>query len=120
MGDLRKFRHRLVADPLRRAVRRDQLRMLGLELLQPLQQPVVLPIADLRRRLDVILGVVTADLFAKLLDLGGDGVRHGSQPHPHAAAHGTDMPRSGCGIKQRNFNGPEPVLRNWCGSCGAT
>jgi len=52
---------------------RNQIGMLGLELLQPLQQSVVLPIADLRRRLDIILVVVAANLFAKLLDLGGSG-----------------------------------------------
>ena len=31
---------------------------------------------------------------------------------PQAAVHMPFMPRSGCGIKQRNFSGPVPVLRN--------
>ncbi len=42
------------------------------------------------------------------------------QSQPQAAAQGPDMPRKGCGIRHRKRKGPEPVLRNWCTSCGAT
>jgi len=67
----------LVADPLRGTVGRDQLGMRGLELLQPLDQPVVLKVGNLRGRFHVILPVVAADLFTEPGDFGGR-VRHGS------------------------------------------
>ena len=41
----------LFADALRGAVGRDQLGVAGLQLLQPLDEPIVLRIADFRRRL---------------------------------------------------------------------
>ena len=41
----------------------DQLRMGGLQFLQPPDQPVILAVADLRGRLDVVFVVVAADFF---------------------------------------------------------
>ncbi len=60
-----------LADALGRAVRRDQLGMLGLQLLQPLDEPIILEIADLRCRLDVVLPVVIADFLAEPGNFGG-------------------------------------------------
>ena len=40
--------------------------------------------------------------------------RRRTQSQPHAAAQGPVWPRKGCGIKQMNFSGAEPGLRNWC------
>ena len=62
---------RLVADALRGAVGRDQLGMLGFELFQLLDEPVVIGIGDLRGRLDVVFPVVAADFVAKPGDFGG-------------------------------------------------
>ncbi len=65
MLDLRQFADRLIADPLRGAVGRDQLGMGRFKLLEPLQELVVVAVADLRRRLDIVLQVVVADLVAE-------------------------------------------------------
>ena len=53
----------------------------------------------------------------------GSTVGSGSEPQPltpepsscrpHAATHEVAGPRVECGIRQRNFSGAEPVLRNW-------
>ena len=45
--------------------------MLGLELLEPFDQPVVLAVADLGGRLDVVLPVVAADFLAEPGNFGG-------------------------------------------------
>jgi len=63
MGNLREPCDGLVAAALRGTVRRNQLRMLGFERLEPLEQAIVLEIRELRRRFDIILIVVAADLF---------------------------------------------------------
>ena len=69
---------RLIADALRGAVGRDERGMRGLQLLQPLDQPVVLKVADLRGRLNVVLPVVVADLLAEPGNFSGRIGRHGS------------------------------------------
>ena len=46
---------------LRRAVRRDQLRVFGLKLLEPLDKPVVFEVGNLRSRLDVVFPIVPRD-----------------------------------------------------------
>ena len=52
----------------------DQLGMGGLQFLEPLDQPVVLAVADLRGRLDVVFIVVAADFFPQPGDfLGSSG-----------------------------------------------
>ena len=66
--DLVQLGDRLVADPLRGAVGRDQLRMLGFQVLEPLQQAVVFQVADFRLGLDVVLAVVIADLVPQAFD----------------------------------------------------
>ena len=75
MRDRMQLRDRAIADPLRGAVGRDQLGMLRFELLEPLEQPIVLSIVNLGRRLDVVFVIVMADLLAELFDLvsGGHG-----------------------------------------------
>ena len=82
MLDRREPLDRLVADALRGAVGRDQLGMLGLELLEPLHQPVVLEVGDLRRRLDVVFPVVVADFLAEPGDFGGRNFGHFAAPIP--------------------------------------
>ncbi len=71
MLDRREALDRLVADALRGAVGRDQLGMLGFELLEPLDEPVVLAVGDFRGRLDVVLPVVVADFLAEPGDFRG-------------------------------------------------
>ena len=68
--DLQQFAHRLVADPLRGAVGRDQLGMGRFKLLEPLHELVVFAVADLRRGGDVVEVIMTANLVAKAGDLG--------------------------------------------------
>ncbi len=80
MLDLPQLAHRLVADPLRGAVGRDQLGMGRFKLLEPLHELVVFAVADLRRGGDVVQIVVTADFLAKRGDLGSWGLGHGSGP----------------------------------------
>ena len=61
MADGDESLDRLAADALRGAVRRDQLRMLGLDLLQLLEQAVELAVGNLRFGLDVVFLVVVID-----------------------------------------------------------
>ena len=82
----------------------------GLELLQPLHQPVVLEVADLRRRLDVVLAVVVANLLAQRFDALGNMHGHGQEPHSGATV--TCFPRAELGTRQRNLSGASPVFRN--------
>src|SRR5260221_2491915 len=87
MVNFSEFRDRLAADSLRRAVRRDQLRVFRFEFLQTLQQPVEFPIADFRRCLNVILAAVKFDLRSQLLDLlmsrtAHSGLRSTATPVP--------------------------------------
>ena len=79
--DLNQIRNRAVADPLGRAVGRDPLGMLRLDLLQPFEQPVVVQVADLRTRLDIVLAIVIADLFPQRLQFVLLCARH--LPHLH-------------------------------------
>ena len=72
-----ELRHRLVADPLRGAVCRHQLGVFFLERTQVGEQAVVVAVADLRRRLDVILPVVMPDLLPQAFDLSGGRRGHG-------------------------------------------
>src|SRR6266481_6103186 len=65
---LHKALARLAADALRRRVRRDQLRALGLQALQLLHEAVKLGVADLRRVQHVIKVLMATDLFAQFLD----------------------------------------------------
>ena len=76
MLDLRERIDRLIADALRRAVRADQLGMLGLELAQPLDQAIVIGVRDLGLGLDVVLPIVITNLLAQAFDLGLDVLRH--------------------------------------------
>ena len=73
MLDRREALDRLIADALRGAVGRDQLGMVGFELLEPLDEPIVLGVGNLRRRLDVVFPVVAADFLAKPGDFRGGG-----------------------------------------------
>ncbi len=68
MLDLRQLAYWLAANPLGRAVGRDQLGMGRFEPLELVQQPIVLEIADLRVVENVILAIVKANLVAQLLD----------------------------------------------------
>ena len=78
-----EFADRPLADALRGAVGRDQLRMLRFKRLEPLHQPIVFEIADLRRRLDVVFLIVMANLLAEFFDLAGGG-------HQRAGGWGAD------------------------------
>ena len=60
--DRPEFGQGRAADALGGAVGSGQLGMLGLERLETLHEAVVLPVADLRRRLDVVEAVVPVDL----------------------------------------------------------
>ena len=76
MFDLHKPFNGLVAHAPRGAVRRNQLGMLGLQLFQPLDQPIVLEIGYLRGGSHVIQIIVTPDFLAKPGDFGGRIGRH--------------------------------------------
>ncbi len=78
MLDVRQCVHRLLAHALRGTVGSDQVWMGGFQLLQPLDQLIVLPVADFGLRLGVIFPIVVANLFAKLFDFLGGG--HGNGP----------------------------------------
>ena len=69
---------RLAADTLRGGIRRDQLGMGGLELLQFLHQPVEFGVADLGIVENVVAILVIANLVAKLVDLS---LNVGSRSH---------------------------------------
>src|ERR1041385_3773529 len=66
----------LASDALSRRVRRDQLRLLGLELLQLIHQPVEFRVADLRIVEHVIAVLVMANLVAKRFNAGCRFVTH--------------------------------------------
>ena len=72
-----ELRYRLVADPLRGAVGRHQFGMFVLEHTQVGEQAIVVAVADLRCRLDVILPVVMPDLLPQTFDLSGGRRSHG-------------------------------------------
>ena len=55
-------------DALRRRIGRDEIGMLGLELLELVQQPIELLVGDLRIVVDVVALFVMADRVAKLAD----------------------------------------------------
>ena len=65
MPDGRELPQRLARDPLRGRVRRYQLRMLGLQLLELREQLVILLIRDLGLVLDVVEVIVLAYLLAE-------------------------------------------------------
>ena len=62
MRDRMQFRHRLITDSLRGAIKRDELGMLCLEVLKVLDERVIFSIADLRRRLYIVETVMATDL----------------------------------------------------------
>ena len=90
-----EFGHGLAADPLRRAVGRDEVGVLRLEGLELRDEPVVLEVADLRRRLDVVLAVVPPDLVAEPGDRLGSGLTHRPAPARPAAHVESAPPRRG-------------------------
>ena len=104
---------RLSTDTLRRAVRRDQFRMLRLQFLQPLHQPIEVEVADHRLGFDIVLVIVeldfaaeSADLFfdRQLVQLGkevGNGCGHDGLRRIRAAAAGRNRP-GGRGYFQAN------------------
>ena len=87
VADLREPGDGLVADALRRRVRRDQLGVLGLERLQLAEQRVVDVVADLRVVEDVVAVVVVGDLLAQLGDLAA------RRRSFHLAGRGREQPR---------------------------
>ena len=129
MRDLSQFGNRLIADPLRRAVGRDQFRMLLLELLELGQQPVVLEVGDLRRRFDVVLAVVVANFVAQKLDplrvlsahardcrqifARQQAARRQSNPGPAPTAGAISplLPRRTAAPRSRPFQWPIPLAR---------
>jgi hypothetical protein len=68
---------RLSADPLRWAVGGNQLGVLLLQLAEPPEEPIELPVAHRRRGLDVVQVIVALDLPAQFFDLFTDGAGHG-------------------------------------------
>ena len=88
---------RLAADALRGRVGSDQLRMLGLEILQLLHQLVEFEVADLRLVEDVIEMFVMANRVAQRFDLGGsifNGRHRGNYNDSRTAPHGVQAKRS--------------------------
>jgi hypothetical protein len=79
MLDLHQVRNGRLADALRGAVGREQLRMRGFELLQLVHQPVVLQVRNFRRRLDVILVIVMTNQLPQLVHAHRGGF-HGTAP----------------------------------------
>lgn len=73
MLDLGERRQRRTADPLRRRITRDQLRMLGLQGLEFLEQAIVLGVRDARLVEDVITVVVLIQFSAQFEDAGVGG-----------------------------------------------
>src|SRR5579871_1203588 len=69
---------RLASDTLRGRVRRHELRMIGLELLQPVHDHVVLRVRYFRRIENVVQMLVVTKFVAEGLDLlvGREGMRH--------------------------------------------
>ena len=67
-----------IANPLRGALGRDQLRVRRLKLPQLLEQQIVVKVADDRRSLDVVAAIVFADLLPQSLNPGGSRVGHGT------------------------------------------
>ncbi len=78
--------------------------MLGLELLEPVDQPVIIVIVDLRRRFDVVFPVVMPDFLAKPLDFAGNVGRHGQTDQRPGA--GSPPPSSTNG----KLNGTVPIF----------
>jgi hypothetical protein len=68
VDELREGVRRLLPDPLRGAVGRDQIGVLRLQKAQLALELVVLLVADLRAVEDVVQPLVPADLGAKLVD----------------------------------------------------
>ncbi len=64
MLDLRQLVDRFAADAVGGTVGRDEFRMLRFEPFEFVHQPIVLEVADLGRRQDVVQTVVATDLFA--------------------------------------------------------
>ena len=64
---------RTAGDALRRRIRRDEIRMLGLEPLELVQQPIELLVGDLRIVVNVVALFVMADLLrgARLMRASG-------------------------------------------------
>ena len=73
MLDLGERRQRRTADPLRRRITRDQIRMLGLQGLELVEQPVVLGVRDARLVEDVVTVVVLIQFSAQFEDTGVGG-----------------------------------------------
>jgi hypothetical protein len=67
MADLDQIRDRLAADPLRRRVGGDELRMLGLDRPQLVKEGVVDVVADLGIVEDVVPVAVVLELLAQLV-----------------------------------------------------
>ena len=65
MRDSRKAFDRMAGDALRRRVRRDEIRVLGLELLEIVQQAIELAVGDFGSGVDVVALFVMADGVAK-------------------------------------------------------
>jgi hypothetical protein len=81
MADLDQVRHRLAAGPLRRRVGGDELRMIGLDRPQLIEQRVVDVVADLGIVEDVVAIAVVVQLAAQL---GGALGRVGRLGRSHA------------------------------------
>ena len=86
-----QLRNRCVADALRGTVGRDELGMRRFEFLQPIEQAVVLEIADRRRGVDVIGAVVRADFGAEGVEL-----------LLNVVGHATDFSVGGAGFASRD------------------
>jgi hypothetical protein len=72
MADCLEAGDGLAANPQRGAIGRAQLRVLGLQGFQFVEQPVELAVGDLRLRFDVVLVVVVVEEPAQLLGTFGE------------------------------------------------
>jgi len=73
MLDLGERRQRRTADPLRRRIARDQVRMLGFQGLELMEQTVVLGVRNARLVEDVVTVVVLIQFSAQFEDAGVGG-----------------------------------------------
>ena len=79
-------------DALGRRIGGDEIRVLGLEALELVQQPVECLVGDLRRVVNVVALLVVADLLAELVDaLEGHGALLNGCELPRAHGHGSGL-----------------------------
>src|SRR3989442_829404 len=90
MRNVVQFRNRLVTDSLRGTVRRDQLRMSRLKLLQLAQELVIFPIRDRRRGVDIVSPIVFANLIAESGNLFRGSHRKRERTSIKLATEGTE------------------------------